>query len=281
MPKIKQAKDLPDVQNESNGHDLTNQKRINKVGIRQVLLPCRVERKEGTFNDCVADISVYSDLNKYTKGVNMSRFRIILEDVFVNKNVNLRIAIRDTLKAVKEKLESRDAFLKVSFDYFLTRYAPATKIPSLQNYRCWFEGRLIDGKERYFLSVTVPYTSLCPCSKKISEYNAHNQRSFGEVIVELKDNVNETCWIEDIIELVEKSGAAPIINILKRPDEAFQTELMYENPVFVEDMARKVSALLDKWMDTKILDYLFIANHEESIHMHNAVSVISAGRELK
>ncbi len=281
MPRVKEITELPDVQNEINHNDISIQRRINKVGIRQVLLPCRVERKDGTFNDCIADVSVYSDLNKYNKGVNMSRFRIILEEVFVSKDVNLRTAIRDTLQTVKTRLESSDAYLKVSFDYFLTRLAPITKIPSLQNYRCWMEGRLVDGRERYFLSVTVPYTSLCPCSKKISDYNAHNQRSYGTVIVELKDNVNETCWIEDIIELIEKSGAAPIINILKRPDEKYQTELMYENPVFVEDMARKMAVLLEKWLDIKILDYLFIANHEESIHTHNAVSVINAGRELK
>jgi len=276
MPKAKRAEDLPDVQNDDN---LLIQKRINKVGIRKVLLPCKVERKDGTFNDCVANISVYSDLNKHTKGVNMSRYRIILEDTFVNKNVNLREAIRAALGEVKEKLQANDAYLKVSFDYFLTRLAPVTKIPSLQNYRCTLEGRIIDGRERYYMTVKVPYTSLCPCSKKISEYNAHNQRSFGDVIVELKDG--EICWIEDIIELVEKSGAAPIINILKRPDEKWQTELMFENPVFVEDMARKMAELLDKWLDNKILDYVFIANHEESIHMHDAVSVINAGRDLK
>lgn len=276
MPKAKRAEELPDVQNDNNS---LIQKRINKVGIRKVILPCKVERKDGTFNDCVADISVYSDLNKYTKGVNMSRYRIILEETFVNKNVNLREAIRTSLKEVKEKLQARDAYLKVSFDYFLTRFAPVTKIPSLQNYRCTLEGRIIDGRERYYMTVKVPYTSLCPCSKKISEYNAHNQRSFGDVIVELKDG--EICWIEDIVELVEKSGAAPIINILKRPDEKWQTELMFENPVFVEDMARKMAELLDGWLDNKILDYVFIANHEESIHMHNAVSVISAGRDLK
>lgn len=281
MPRIKKIEDLPDVQNETNHkEDFRLQKRINKVGIRRVMLPCNVERKDGSFNSSVADVSVYSDLNKHNKGVNMSRFRIILEDVFVNKSVNLRTAIKNTLAEVKKKLESDDAYLKVSFDYFLTKIAPVSKIPSLQNYRCTLEGKLVNGVERYFMTVIVPYTSLCPCSKKISDYNAHNQRSFGKVVVELIDG-GEICWIEDIVELVEKCGAAPIINILKRTDEAYQTELMYENPVFVEDMARKIAVKLDEWLDKKIKDYLFIATHEESIHTHDAISVINAGRELK
>ena len=276
MPEAKTAAELPDVQNDVNTFA---PKRINKVGINKVLLPCKVEKKDRTFNDCIADISVYSDLNKYTKGVNMSRFRIILEEVFVSKSINLRSAIRDALKQVKERLEARDAYLKVNFDYFLTRYAPVTKIPSLQNYRCTLEGRLIDSVERYYMTVKVPYTSLCPCSKKISKYNAHNQRSTGIVTVELIDG--EVCWIEDIIDLVEATGAAPIINILKRPDEKWQTEQMFENPVFVEDMARKMAVLLDELLDKKIKDYVFIAEHHESIHMHDAISVISAGREMK
>lgn len=275
MPRLKKVEDLPDVQNYT---DNIIKKRIKKVGIRKVMLPCKVERKDGSYNNCVANISVYSDLNEYTKGVNMSRYRIILEDVFVNKDLNLRRAIRDTLGEIATKLEGRDAYLKVSFDYFLTRYAPVTRTPSLQNYRCTLEGRLVNGEQKFYMTVKVPYTSLCPCSKEISDYNAHNQRSYGEVTVELIEG--KTCWIEDIIELVEKSGAAPIINILKRPDEAYQTELMYENPVFVEDMARKISLLLDEWLDNTIKDYVFVTNHEESIHTHNAVSVISAGRNL-
>ena len=188
--------------------------------------------------------------------------------------------IENIIKAeVKEKLVAENAWLKVKFEYFLNRFAPVSKIPSLQSYECVLEGRLINGISRYFLTVVVPYTSLCPCSKEISQYNAHNQRSFGHVTVELIED--QMCWIEDIVDMMEKTGSAPIINILKRPDEKWQTELMYENPVFVEDMARKVASFLDSWLDVKIKDYVFIANHEESIHLHTACSVINAGRELK
>ena len=275
MPEAKLATELPDMQNRKDGF---THRKINKVGIRDVMLPCKILRKDGSFNESTATISVYSDLNEETKGVNMSRYRIILEDTFVGQGLYLKLAVRKALQTVKEQLKADNAWLKVKFDYFLTRLAPVSKIPSLQNYECTLEGRLIDGQERYYLTVAVPYTSLCPCSKEMSQYNAHNQRSFGDVTVELVEA--EMCWIEDIVELVEKMGSAPIINILKRPDEKWQTELMYENPVFVEDMARKVATALDEWLDKKINDYVFVANHEESIHLHTACSVINAGRKL-
>ena len=276
MPEAKLADELPDIQNQTEGFP---RRWINKVGIRNVLLPCKILRKNGTTNEVAAKLSVYSDLNEETKGVNMSRYRIILEKAFVDKELDLKSGTREILHEVREKLKAKNAYLKIKFDYFLTQLAPVSKIPSLQNYHCILEGRLIDGTERYFLTVTVPYTSLCPCSKEISKYNAHNQRSFGDVTVELMED--KMCWIEDIVELMGKTGSAPIINILKRPDEKWQTELMFENPVFVEDMARKVAALLDEWLDKKIKDYVFVANHEESIHTHTACSVINAGRELK
>ena len=276
MPEAKQSHEIPDIQNQKDGFP---KKYINKVGIREVRLPVSIGRKDGTFNESVAEMSVYSDLNEETKGVNMSRYRIILEDNFVQKKLYLKDAVRNTMAEVKEKLVAENAWLKVKFEYFLTRFAPVSKIPSLQSYECVLEGRLINGISRYFLTVVVPYTSLCPCSKEISQYNAHNQRSFGHVTVELIED--QMCWIEDIVDMMEKTGSAPIINILKRPDEKWQTELMYENPVFVEDMARKVASFLDSWLDVKIKDYVFIANHEESIHLHTACSVINAGRELK
>jgi GTP cyclohydrolase I len=276
MPEAKHVSELPDIQNMTEGFP---RKYINKVGINKVMLPVRVQRKDGTYNESTAKISVYSDLNQETKGVNMSRYRILLEDVFIHKNLNLKDAVRDTMREVRELLKAENAYLKVSFDYFLEKKAPVTKLTSLQNYKCSLEGRLINGVDKYYLKVVTPYTSLCPCSKEISAYNAHNQRSFGEVTVELMEDA-DLCWIEDIVDLIESTGAAPIINVLKRPDEKWQTELMYENPVFVEDMARKVSEKLDEWLDNKILDYVFVTNHEESIHTHDACAVISAGRQL-
>lgn len=151
------------------------------------------------------------------------------------------------------------------------------------DYQGSFEGRLVNGEKRFFLHANVLYASLCPCSKEISDYGAHNQQSYADVTVELADmkaDKHETYWFEELVEAVEKSSSAPIVNALKRVDEAYQTELMYENPVFVEDMVRKVAVELDKDLDGRIKDYLVIVNHYESIHSSIAVSVINAGRDL-
>jgi len=275
MPEAKLASELPDIQNTTEGFI---KRKINKVGVRKVELPISIITKDGKLNYSTASISAYSDLNEENKGVNMSRFRILLEESFMNKGLYLKEAIRDALRELKIRLSSNNAYIKVKFDYFTTKLAPVSKTPSHSITKCILEGKLVNGAERYFLTADVWYTSLCPCSKEISRYNAHNQPSIGTITVELIED--QMCWIEDLIELVESCGSAPIINILKRNDEKWQTELMYENPVFVEDMARKIAEKLDVWLDKNIKDYSFIANHYESIHQSVATSVITAGRDL-
>jgi GTP cyclohydrolase I len=142
------------------------------------------------------------------------------------------------------------------------------------------EGKLIDGVVKLYLTVSVLYASLCPCSKEISDYGAHNQRSVADVTVEL-DESKGVMWIEELIDIVERCSSAPIINALKRVDEAYQTELMYENPRFVEDMVRLIGQELDKEMDKRIVDYSVVVNHYESIHSSTACAVICAGKELR
>lgn len=275
MPEAKLSSELPDIQNTTDGF---SRRKINKVGVRKVELPISIITKDGGLNHSTASISAYSDLNEENKGVNMSRFRILLEESFMNKGLHLRDAIRDALHELRDRLESNNAYIKVKFDYFTKKLAPVSKTPSHTITKCILEGKLVDGVEKYFLTADVWYTSLCPCSKEISNYNAHNQPSVGTITVQLVDD--KMCWIEDLIEVVESTGSAPIINILKRNDEKWQTELMYENPVFVEDMARGIADKLDKWLDVTIQDYTFIANHYESIHQSVATSVINAGRNL-
>lgn len=275
MPEAKLSSELPDIQNTTDGFI---KRKINKVGVRKVELPISIVTKSGTVNYSTASISAYSDLNEYNKGVNMSRFRILLEETFMNKGLHLKEAIRASLYELKTRLNSDNAYIKVKFDYFTQKLAPVSKTPSHSITKCILEGKLINGVTKYFLTADVWYTSLCPCSKEISNYSAHNQPSIGTITVELVED--EMCWIEDLIEIVETSGSAPIINILKRNDEKWQTELMYENPVFVEDMARKVAEKLDTLLDKNIKDYSFIANHYESIHQSVATSVITAGRQL-
>ena len=303
MPKIKRKEDIADIQEQTEGFP---RKAIKKVGINGVQVPLKVLRKDKSINQSSADVSVYTNLTDKVKGANMSRYRIVTEDYLIGKDLNLREYIRELLKATRNTLEATDSYVKIKFDYYMVKEAPASKIKSHMNYKCCIEGKQYFKKEYLgvevkdydpkdnpslsgykdvlhediYLTVEVPYTSLCPCSKEISDYGAHNQRSFATVKVKLIDD--EIMWIEDVIDLVEGVASAPIINGLKRTDEAYQTEHMYENPRFVEDMVRVVAVELDeKFLDKVISDYSVVVNHEESIHLHNACAIITAGRDLQ
>lgn len=280
MPRIKTNADIPDIQNTLDGFP---KKYIPKVGSRNIVVPMEIVRKDGTINPTKAVISMYTDLTPEVKGTNMSRYRILVEEAIANKTHRIDELMSVLLDECKERLKSDNAYIKIKFDYFTLKEAPVSKVKSHMDYQGAFEGRLINGEKRYYLSANVLYASLCPCSKEISDYGAHNQQSYADVTVELKkENLvnNEKFWFEELIEAVELSCSAPIVNALKRVDEAYQTELMYENPVFVEDMVRKVAEKLDVHLDKRINDYLVVVNHYESIHSSVAVSVINAGRQL-
>jgi GTP cyclohydrolase I len=281
MPRIKTNNDIPDIQNTLDGFP---KKYIPKVGSRNIVVPMEIIRKDGTVNPTKAVISMYTDLTPEVKGTNMSRYRILVEEAIANKTHRIDELMSVLLDECKDRLKAENAYIKIKFDYFTIKEAPVSKVKSHMDYKGAFEGRLIDGQKRYYLSANVLYASLCPCSKEISDYGAHNQQSYADVTVELnKENISEgnKFWFEELIAAVEDSCSAPIVNALKRVDEAYQTELMYENPVFVEDMVRKVAEKLDIHLDKRIKDYLVVVNHFESIHSSTAVSVINAGRDLK
>lgn len=280
MPRIKTNNDIPDIQNTLDGFP---KKYIPKVGSRNIVVPMQILRKDGTINPTKAIISMYTDLTPEVKGTNMSRYRILVEEVLANQTHRIDEVMDILLDECKSRLKSQNAYIKIKFDYFLKKEAPVSKVVSHMDYQGSLEGRLVDGVKKFYLHGNVLYASLCPCSKEISDYGAHNQQSYADVTVELSNvgTDGEVYWLEELILAVEKSSSAPIVNALKRVDEAYQTELMYENPVFVEDMVRKVAVELDKDLDGRIKDYLVIVNHYESIHSSIAVSVINAGRELK
>lgn len=281
MPRIKTNNDIPDIQNTIDGFP---KKYIPKVGSRNIVVPMEIVRQDGTINPTKAVISMYTDLTPEVKGTNMSRYRILVEEAIANKTHRIDELMSLLLDECRERLKSDNAYIKIKFDYFTIKEAPVSKVKSHMDYQGAFEGRLINGEKHYYMSANVLYASLCPCSKEISDYGAHNQQSYADVTVELnKNNLSEghKFWFEQLISAVEDSCSAPIVNALKRVDEAYQTELMYENPVFVEDMVRKVAEKLDAYLDKQINDYLVIVNHFESIHSSTAVSIINAGRELK
>ncbi|HEY0722179.1 MAG TPA: GTP cyclohydrolase FolE2, partial [Gammaproteobacteria bacterium] len=199
------------------------------------------------------------------KGTHMSRFVEILNRH--EREISVK-SFRDMLKEMTELLEAEAGHIEMAFPYFVNKKAPVSGVESLMDYDVTFIGELRDGKPRVKVKVVVPVTSLCPCSKKISDYGAHNQRSHVTVTVYSKEFI----WIEDIIDLVEKQASCELWGLLKRPDEKYVTERAYDNPKFVEDMVRDVAVQLNK--DNRVLAYVVESENFESIHNHSAYALI-------
>jgi len=172
------------------------------------------------------------------------------------------------LREMVKKLEAENGQIEMTFPYFVSKKAPISGVESLMDYEVTFVGEIVDGKETFTLKVLVPVTSLCPCSKKISERGAHNQRSHVTVTA----RTNEFVWIEEIVDLIEKQASSELYGLLKRPDEKYVTERAYDNPKFVEDLVRDVAALLN--LDERIDAYVVESENFESIHNHSAYALI-------
>jgi GTP cyclohydrolase I len=177
-------------------------------------------------------------------------------------------SFKEMMIEMTERLEADSGHIEMSFPYFVNKTAPISKVKSLLDYDVTFIGDFIDGDNQFTLKVLVPVTSLCPCSKKISDYGAHNQRSHITVAAKLKDFM----WIEEIIDLVEQEASCELYGLLKRPDEKAITEHAYDNPKFVEDMVRDVAARLNT--DDRISSYVVESENFESIHNHSAYALI-------
>src|SRR5919108_1239883 len=179
------------------------------------------------------------------------------------------------LREMVDKLESAEGHIEMAFPYFIEKKAPVSGVKSLMDYEVTFFGEIKDGKQRFTMKVVVPVTSLCPCSKKISERGAHNQRSHVTVTARTNDFV----WIEEIVDIVEKQGSSELYGLLKRPDEKFVTERAYDNPKFVEDMVRDVAAVLN--LDERIDAYVVESENFESIHNHSAYALIERDKRSR
>lgn len=267
-------KNLPDIQNKT--EDFVK-KSIHKVGITNYKVPIKLyyPNTDKHFST-IAKVSAYASLPSDKKGVNMSRFSQTIT-ACAKDNISHE-AITQMLIKLKENLECENIYVKLRFDYLYKTLAPESKIASWFNIPIIMEGELVDDVISKFITVEVNYTSLCPCSKEISKYGAHNQRSMARIKVELG---NEILRFEDFKEIVDLSVSCPIFNTLKRIDEKFVTEKAYDNPSFSEDAARNIAKRLDKWLDREINDYSVVTENYESIHQSNAVAIITAGRNLK
>jgi GTP cyclohydrolase I len=267
MNQMNPAFVMPDVQSTVD----TRQIPIQRVGVKSVRHPLTVRTQGGEMQPTIGTWNLDVHLPADQKGTHMSRFVALLEE---NKAPLEPSTFRTMLAAMLEKLEADAGRIEVSFPYFVNKTAPVSGVQSLLDYEVTLTGDTREGVTRVFLKVLVPVTSLCPCSKKISQYGAHNQRSHVTINAELADDVP----VEELIRIAEEEASCELWGLLKRPDEKFVTERAYENPKFVEDLVRDVAQRLN--VDARIVAYVLEAENFESIHNHSAYAVIERDKRL-
>jgi len=255
---------LKDIQNLSDHRNIP----IDKVGVKNINYPIIVLDKTKKHQHTIASINMYVNLPHQFKGTHMSRFIEIINKYRTEIGIS---NFHEILEEMLEKLDAESAHLEVTFPYFIEKEAPVTHSKGLMEYQCMFSGNKQKNKELDFIiTIKAPVTSLCPCSKEISEFGAHNQRS----IVTIQFKFNKFVWIEDIVEIIEKCCSSPVYSILKRPDEKYVTEKAYNNPMFVEDMVRELAERLQEHKD--ITWFVVEAENFESIHNHSAYALIES-----
>jgi len=256
---------LPDVQNSQDTRAIA----INKVGIKDIRHPVQVKDRTGKIQHTIANFNMYVDLPHEFKGTHMSRFVEILNNHEWEITVD---SFKTMLTEMTSRLDAECGHIEMSFQFFINKTAPASGVQSLLDYEVTFIGERKKNKNIINIKAVVPVTSLCPCSKKISERGAHNQRSHVTVNVETEDFI----WVEEIIEMVESQASCELYGLLKRPDEKVVTERAYDNPKFVEDMVRDIAHQLN--IDKRILAYTVESENFESIHNHSAYALIEKKR---
>ena len=283
---------MVDIQNTADTREVP----LEKVGVKNVKYPLQVLDKANSVQNTTASVNLFVNLPHNFKGTHMSRFIQVFHKY--HKDISMNNFL-DMLEEIRTKLDAQRAFGRITFPYFVEKLSPVTKSPGMMEYTCTYEGESSllqdnakdgnvkkncaeeNGKisessekripqeiskgisQKFFVSIKVPIATLCPCSKAISEYGAHNQRGF----VKVKILYSKFFWIEDVISMIEDCASTPLYSVLKRADEKFVTEHSYDNPRFVEDVVREVYLGLKK-MGFK--GFTVEAETEESIHFHNA-----------
>ncbi len=258
------APKLEDKQSERDHREL----RIDKVGVRNLRFPIQVRDKAHSIQNTVATIGMFVDLPKEFKGTHMSRFIEVLNahgSVIHVENIN------EILRAMQTKLHAATSHLEIEFPYFMVKRAPASGGEGMMDYTARFDATACGTDIDFVLTVKANVTTLCPCSKAIARYGAHNQRGLVTVAIRMKKSV----WIEDLIAMIESSASSELYALLKRQDEKAVTERAYENPVFVEDLVRNVALQLNA--HPQVRWYRVEAENFESIHNHNAYACIEKG----
>ena len=254
---------MPDVQGSADTRNVA----INKVGVKDIRYPITLHcPTTGGQQHTVANVNMYVSLPHHQKGTHMSRFLQVLNDHHESLSPK---DITSVCREMKGVLNAADAHLELSFPYFITKEAPVTKKKGKLDIEVTFEVTS-NGQDDFILGIKVPATSLCPCSKEISAYGAHNQRCIMEAKVRFVEG--QTMWIEELFELVEKCASTQVFAVLKRPDEKFVTEDAYDHPKFVEDIVRDLAVALDA--EDRINWFEVSSDNYESIHNHNAYAVV-------
>jgi GTP cyclohydrolase I len=243
---------------------------IDKVGIKDIRHPVRILDRAGNEQHTVATFNMYVELPHHFKGTHMSRFVDILNSHEREISVD---SFKDMLKEMSERLEAKTGYIEMSFPFFINKTAPASGVKSLMDYDVTLIGRINNGELCTQTRVVVAATSLCPCSKKISNYGAHNQRSH----VTITAKASSALCVEELIDVAEAEASSELYSLLKRTDEKVITERAYDNPKFVEDLVRDVAARLNEMEN--ILAYTVEAENFESIHNHSAYALVERDKE--
>ncbi len=262
---VEETRGMEDVQSRAD----TRRIPIDKVGIKGIRHPVRVRDRSGGEQHTIATFDMFVTLPHDFKGTHMSRFVEVLNNHEYEITVQ---SFRVMLSEMTTLLEAQSGFIQMTFPYFIEKAAPVSGVRSLMDYEVTLTGTVDDDGPVMRVKVVVPVTSLCPCSKAISDYGAHNQRS--HVTVEARTDV--FVWIEELIDIVESEASCELYGLLKRPDEKYVTERAYDNPKFVEDMVRDVAQRLNE--DERILAYTVESENFESIHNHSAYARVEVDK---
>jgi GTP cyclohydrolase IB len=242
---------------------------INRVGIKDIRHPVRVKDRSAGEQHTIATFNMYVNLPHSFKGTHMSRFVEVLHHA---REISVE-SFRSMLTQMTERLDADAGHIEMSFPFFVMKRAPISGVESLMDYQASLIGECRGGATYIWVRVVVPVTSLCPCSKKISERGAHNQRSH----VTIKARLRTHMWIEELVDIAESEASCELYGILKRPDEKYVTERAYDNPKFVEDMVRDVAVRLNA--EERVAEYVVESENFESIHNHSAYALIERNKD--
>jgi GTP cyclohydrolase I len=258
---------LPDIQS----HADTRRVAINRVGVRGLLHPLKVRAADGQAQATVAQVDMYVGLPDSVKGTHMSRFVEVLQR---HHEAIDAAAFHRLTRTMLGRLEASSGYVEMRFPYFVNKRAPVSQVQSLLDYRVTLRAEVdAHGRYGYSVQVLVPVTSLCPCSKEISDYGAHNQRSHITIRARLEGDMA----IEELIGIAEEQASCQLWGLLKRPDEKYVTERAYDNPKFVEDLVRDIALALNR--DARVRAYAVESENFESIHNHSAYALVEQDKD--